>query len=184
MERQIFHTYGIPEFIVSDNGSQFRANNLNAFFTSLGITHIYTACYSPQANASERVNRSLIAGIRAYLKSDHAKWDEHLSAISCALRNSCHQAINISPYHALFGFDMVTHGSTYALLRNLKLLEEPSYPLSREDSLQLIRKEIQKHINTAYEQNKHYYNLRTRSQSFTVGQEVLRRNFVQSNATF
>lgn len=67
MEKQIFHTYGVPEVIVSDNGTQFRANNLNALFTSLGIQHVYTALYSPQANASERVNRSVISGIRSYL---------------------------------------------------------------------------------------------------------------------
>lgn len=181
LQKQIFHTYGVPEFIVSDNGSQFKANDINAFFTSLGITHMYTAFYSPQSNASERVNRSLIAGIRAYLKSDHTRWDENLSAISCALRNSVHSALKISPYHALFGFDMITHGSTYALLKNLKLLDEPSYTLSRDDSLQIIRRDLQKHIKKAYEHNRDYYNLRTRPQSFQVGQEVWRRNFVQSN---
>lgn len=181
LQKNIFHCYGVPEIIVSDNGSQFKANDLNAFFTSLGIAHRYTALYSPQANASERVNRSLIAGIRAYLKEDHTRWDENLTAISCALRNSCHQAINTSPYHALFGFDMITHGSTYALLRNLKLLDEPSFKLVRDDNLQLIRKDIQKHIKKAYENNQRHYNLRTRHQSFQIGQEVLRRNFVQSS---
>lgn len=77
--------------------------NLNAYFTSMGIKHVYTALYSPQSNASERVNRSIIAGIRAYLKADHTKWDNNLSAISCALRNT-------SPYHALFGFNMTPMG--------------------------------------------------------------------------
>lgn len=90
LQKQIFHVYGVPETIISDNGSQFRANDLNAFFTSLGINHVYTALYSPQSNASERVNRSLIAGIKSYLKYDHREWDAHLSAISCALRNSYH----------------------------------------------------------------------------------------------
>lgn len=88
---QIFHIYGVPEFIVSDNGSQFRANDFKAFLTRLGIKHIYTALYSPQSNASERVNRSIIAGIRAFLKKDQRMWDKHISAISCALRNSLHQ---------------------------------------------------------------------------------------------
>lgn len=134
--------YGVPEVIFSDNRTQFKANDLNAFFTSLGVQHVYTAYYSPQANASERVNRSVISGIRSYLKKGHTVWDEHLSAISCALWNSCHQAIKISPYHALFGFDMVTHGKSYALLRNLQLLEEPLYPLNRDDYFAKIYKDI------------------------------------------
>lgn len=181
LQKHIFHVYGVPETIVSDNGSQFRSNNLNVFLTSYGIQHIYTALYSPQSNASERVNRSLIAGIRAYLKKDHHLWDGNLSFISCALRNSYHQAIKCSPYHALFGFDMVTHGTSYELLRKLKLLNEPTSELSRDDKLQQIRHNIRKHIQDAYGINKHQYNLRTRPVNFHIGQEVFRRNFAQSN---
>ena len=115
------------------------------------------------------------------MKNDHTHWDEKLSFISCALRNTHHQSINTSPYHALFGLDMVTHGSTYAVLRRLKILDEPSYKLSHDDNLQLIRQELQKSMKKAYEQNQYYYNLRTRPQAFQVGQQVYRRNFAQSS---
>ena len=80
---------------------------------------------------------------------DHRLWDDKLSAISCALRNSFHQSINWSSFHALFGFNMITHGSTYTLLRNLKLLDEPVAALSRDDNLQIIRKDLQKYIKEA-----------------------------------
>lgn len=181
MEKQIFHTYGVPEFVVSDNGTQFKAHDFNAFLTRYGITHTYTAYYSPQSNASERVNRSLIAGIRAYLSKDHTLWDQHLSAISCALRNSHHQSIGMSPYHALFGFNMITHGSSYQLLKRLNLLDEPCATLPRDDHMQVIRQDLKVHIKEAYEQSKHRYDLRTRNENFSVGQQVFRRNFAQSN---
>lgn len=126
LEKQLFHIYGVPEIITSDNGSQFKSHDLKAFFTTYGITHNYTAYYSPQANASERVNRSLIAGIRAYLKQDHRLWDEKFSQISCALRHSHHQSIHSSPYRTLSGFEMITHASSYDLLRNLQQLSEPN----------------------------------------------------------
>ncbi|XP_065356194.1 uncharacterized protein LOC135950587 [Calliphora vicina] len=76
---------------------------------------------------------------------------------------------------------MITHGSSYALLRNLKLLDEPVASVSREDNLQLIRKDLQKYLKRAYKQNQQIYNLRTRPETFHEGQEVLRRNFVQSS---
>lgn len=181
LEKDIFHVFGVPEVIISDNGSQFRANELNAFFTTYGVQHIYTAFYSPQSNASERVNRSLIAAIRAYLKGDQREWDLKLSFISCALRNSCHQTINCSPYLGVFGFDMITHGSKYKLMKNLELLNEPSVQLSRDDKLHLIREDLKRYIKVAYDKNQAHYNLRTRPQSYNVGQEVFRRNFGQSN---
>ncbi|XP_073813857.1 uncharacterized protein [Musca autumnalis] len=128
-QKPIFHLYGVPECIVSDNGSQFRSNELNAFLTELGIKHIYTALYSPQSNASERVNRSLIAGIRAFLKHDHKQWDNNLSSISCALRNAYHQTIDSSPYHALYGFNMITHGSSYELLNQVQQHKTMNCPI-------------------------------------------------------
>lgn len=181
LKNQIFFVYGVPEIIVSDNGSQFKSNDFEAFLTEHGIKHLCTALYSPQSNASERVNRSLIAAIRAYLKSDHREWDNNISAISCALRNSIHQALQCSPYHALFGFDMITHGSAYELLRNLQLLDEPNTRLSRDDELSLVRTKLKENMSKAYEQNSKQYNLRSKPVSFRVGQEVFRRNFAQSN---
>lgn len=181
LETHIFHVYGVPEYVVSDNGSQFKANEFNAFLTTYGITHTYTAYYSPQANASERVNRSLISGIRAFLKQDHKSWDENLSSICCALRNACHQSLKVSPYHAVFGFNMITHGTSYSLLRNFQLLDEPCAIMSRDDRLQTLRHDLRKQIRQAYETNKDRYNLRTRMPNFKVGDVIYRRNFAQSS---
>lgn len=182
MESQIFHMYGVPECVVSDNGTQFRANDFNAFLTSYGVKHIYTALYSPQSNASERVNRSIIAGIRAYIKKDHQKWDETISAISCALRNAYHETIRTSPYHSLYGIDMITHGSSYQLLRNLQLLDEPRFSLGKDDTLHLQHIDMRKFIQDAHNRTSKQYNLRCKPQSFQIGQEVFRRNFAQSSA--
>lgn len=182
LEKNIFHLYGVPEIMISDNGSQFRSNEFNAFLTKYGIQHLYTALYSPQSNASERVNRSIIAAIRAYLKKDHREWDVNISAISCALRNSAHSAIGISPYHALYGFDMVTHSSTYKLLKNIYSLGESDVNIKRDDKLAILRENVGSNMKKAYDLNVKQYNLRARPVNFVVGQEVFRRNFAQSNA--
>lgn len=128
------------------------------------------------------MNRSIIAGIRAFLKTDQRLWDEQLSAISCALRNSLHQSIKCSPYFATFGFNMITHGDSYKLLRNIQLLNEHTSPLPREDQLALLRGELRQNIAKAYDINRSQYNLRSRPINFSVGQIVFRRNFAQSNA--
>ncbi|KAM8702878.1 hypothetical protein ACLKA7_005213 [Drosophila subpalustris] len=133
------------------------------------------------SNASERVNRSLVAGIRAFLEGNHSEWDAHIHAISCALRNATHQSIGCSPYHALYGFDMMTHGTQYELLHKLGMLNESENVLHRDDLLKLLRKQLRDNIAVAHEQQSKQYNLRTREISYKVGQEVFRRNFAQSN---
>jgi len=50
-------TYGVPETIVSDNGSQFRAVGFKKLIQQYGVTHVLTAVHALEANASERGNK-------------------------------------------------------------------------------------------------------------------------------
>ncbi|XP_070141639.1 uncharacterized protein [Drosophila kikkawai] len=138
MQQELLHTFGFPETIVSDNGSQFKAEAFQKFLRKYQISHTLTAAYSPQANASERVNRSVIAAIRSYVRGDQKDWDEQLSSICCALRSAVHSAIGTTPYYMVFGQHFLSSGSSYKLLRSLGCLEDRSTMLTREDSLEVV----------------------------------------------
>lgn len=60
------------------------------------------------------------------------------------------------------------------------MLNEPTTILSNDDRLQLMRQDIRKYIKTAFDANRHNYDLRSRARDFAVGQMVYRRNFAQS----
>lgn len=137
--------------------------------------------HSPQANSSERVNRSVISAIKAYVRPDQKDWDEKLSHIACALRSTIHTAIGTSPYFMAFGQHMVINGSTYQMLRKLGALEDRSFSFNREDSLEIVRTKAIQNMRKQHERNERQYNLRAREVSYKVGQEVYRRNFSQSN---
>lgn len=122
LRKRIFHTYGTPEIIHSDNGRQFISQEFQDFLINYNIKHMRTAAYSPQSNASERVNQTVLAGIRASLNSDHREWDSQITEIECAIRSAVQQSIGTSPYMVLFGQQMFTSGCDYALARKLKSL--------------------------------------------------------------
>ena len=82
----------------------------------------------------------------------------------------------------VFGQQMMCHGKDYQLLRNLNMLTEGKVELKTEDRFQLIRYDILKRMNDAYNKNARAYNLRGRARSFEIGDEVVRRNFGLSNA--
>lgn len=142
---------------------------------------MYTAVHSPQANASERVNRSIIAGIKSYIHPDQKNWDELLSSISCSLRSSRHSATGTSPYYLAFGQNMITNGTTYSLLRRLEMLEDRGVRFDQHDSREIISRNAAENAEKQFCRNAKTYNLRSREVSYIIGQEVYRRNFKQSN---
>jgi len=86
LRQEVFNKFGVPVLLHSDNGKQFVSKQFLEFLTEYGVKHIRTAVDSPQSNAAERVNQSVLNVIRAYLEDDHRDWDLYLSEIECALR--------------------------------------------------------------------------------------------------
>lgn len=182
LSEHVFPVYGTPNVLLSDNGKQFKNKVFNKFLNDRGVTHVYTALYSPQANASERVNRSVICGIRTYLGKDQTVWDRNIPEIAESLRSSYHQTIGCSPYFALFGQQMATHGHDYVVFRQLHSLEGET--VDRSDRLCMIRKQITDNVAKAFADSSKRYNLRSNSSNhFKEGDVVYRRNFCQSDAT-
>jgi len=175
LESELFMTYGVAETVVSDNGFQFRVVGFKNLMQRYGVSHVLTAVHAPQ-----RVNRSVISGIRAYVRSDQKDWDENLSRMSCALRSSVHSSIGTSPYYMVYGQHMVTSGATYSLLRKLNLLDDRFVLFNRPDSFEVVHTEAKKRMQKMHVENEKRYNLRSKVVSFKAGQEVFRRNFKQS----
>ncbi|GFX33273.1 retrovirus-related Pol polyprotein from transposon 17.6 [Trichonephila clavipes] len=52
--------FGAPIKLISDNGPQFISDIFENLSERLGIRHVKTVVYRPQANRTERVNRDLV----------------------------------------------------------------------------------------------------------------------------
>lgn len=180
---EIFSLFSVPQIIHSDNGVQFVGKEFQGLIKEFGINHIKTAYYSPQSNASERVNRSIVAAIRAYLAEKHTVWDKHLPEISSALRNSIHESTGYSPHFLLFGYHKIVHGNDYKLLHELNMIDEGSLDwMSVSDRLQVVHAEVKKNLALAYKKYSERYNLRTRVRSLNIGQTVFVKQHPVSDA--
>lgn len=119
LEPLVFNCFGVPEIIHSDNEQQFHSRVFQDFLKKYGVTHISTGTHHPQANAVERVNRTVLQRIRSLINDNHKEWDKDLSKIECSLRTQKHTATGLTPYFCVFGHEMVLHASAYEILRKL-----------------------------------------------------------------
>ncbi|GFV67466.1 transposon Tf2-11 polyprotein [Trichonephila clavipes] len=76
-ENYIFR-YGAPFSLISDNGPQFISDVFEHLSHRLDIKHMKTVTYRPQANLTERVNRTLVQMIACFVEENPDNWDRFL----------------------------------------------------------------------------------------------------------
>jgi len=92
---------GLPDEILTDNGSHFTGRIFTDELKKLNISHIRTAPYSPSSNGmAERAVRTVKETLKAVsLESGRSKnWDEHSQKIAMFYNASRHSATGVSPF--------------------------------------------------------------------------------------
>ncbi|GFW54134.1 hypothetical protein TNCV_4372081 [Trichonephila clavipes] len=74
--------------LVSDNGSEFIFDIFEHLSERLGIRHVKTVVYRPQANRTEPVNCDLEQMIENYANEQHDTWDQFLREFAYAIRTA------------------------------------------------------------------------------------------------
>lgn len=174
VESIVFQLFGVPEVVLTDNGTQFVSKPFQELLTKYHVTHWRTPSYHPQINDSERVNRVLTTAIRATIKKDHKEWSNNIQAIASAIRNSVHEATKYTPYFVMFGRNMISDGREYRHLRDTSEETGNLGPNEREK----LYTEIRENIKKAFEKHSKYYNLRSNAScpKYVLGETVLKRN--------
>ncbi|CAM4965247.1 unnamed protein product [Rotaria socialis] len=102
---EVICRYGIPTYILSDNGPQFVSQLFKDVCDSLGIKRKFTANYHPQTNMTERVNRTLKAQIAIYAQNHPGLWDKEIQKLAFAIRTSINETTGETPAYLNFGRD-------------------------------------------------------------------------------
>ena len=95
--REILTRWGVPEYVLSDRGSQFVSDVFEETCQRWNLKHKLTTSYHPQTNLTERVNRTLKTMIASYVESQHKNWDQHLHEFRFALNSSVQESIGVTP---------------------------------------------------------------------------------------
>ena len=104
--RSIFSTHGLPEQIVSDNGSGFTSSEFEEFLSHNGIKHIRTSPYHPSSNGlAERA----VQIFKSSVKKLEGPMKERISKFLFKYRVTPQTTTGISPAELLMGRRLRTH---------------------------------------------------------------------------
>ncbi|GFW41780.1 retrovirus-related Pol polyprotein from transposon 17.6 [Trichonephila clavipes] len=100
--------FGAPIKLISDNGPQFISDIFENLSERLGIRHVKTVVYRPQANRTERVNRDLVQMIANYVNEQHDTWDQFLREFAYAIRTAVNETTGKTPAELFLGRKLIT----------------------------------------------------------------------------
>ena len=91
----VVHRYSVPHNIITDNSTNFTADEVKLWCKNMGIKLDYASVYHPQTNGQvERANGLIMSGIKPRLvrslKESNTHWVEELDSVlwSCGPRRS------------------------------------------------------------------------------------------------
>ena len=96
----VFSRVGLPQEILSDQGSNFMSNLMKEVLSYIQIQYLTTSQYHPQCDGMlERFHATIMRkGCPA-----RKEWDQWLPFVLFAARNAVHSATGFSPFELLFG---------------------------------------------------------------------------------
>ena len=110
--------HGVPERLLSDNGTHFTAKIVCDFCTNAGVRKIFSTPYHPQGNSVvESFMRTLKKALATLVSEDGTDWDLFLPAVALAYNSTPHLGTRYSPY-------FLEHGRE-PLLPVQRYLDEP-----------------------------------------------------------
>ena len=100
----LFSRVGIPEEILTDQGSNFMSALLQEVYQLLGVSRIRTTPYHPQTDGLvERFNGTLKAMMKKFTSKTKKDWDEYLPYLLFAYREAPQESTGFSPFELLYG---------------------------------------------------------------------------------
>ncbi|XP_052117555.1 uncharacterized protein LOC127747557 [Arachis duranensis] len=108
MWRQVITRFGIPEVVISDNGTQFIDKKFTEFLNGLGIRQRFSSVEHPQTNGQvESANKIILSGLKKRLDNKKGAWANELASVLWSYRTTEQSSTKETPFRLTYGLDAV-----------------------------------------------------------------------------
>lgn len=177
---RIICRHGMPESILTDQGSNFLSSCMKEVYRLLKIRKIQTSPYHPQSNGQlERSHRGLAEYLRNFVQKDPLEWCQWIPYAMFVYNTTPHTTTHFTPHELVYGFAAVIPTSLSATPQTCYNYE--NYAAELKARLQHSHSIARKHILVSKEKSKILYDKNTTIITFHVGELVLLRNEARKN---
>ena len=173
----IFARVGIPQEILTDQGSNFMSNLLSELYRLMQIKPIRTSPYHPETDVLvERFNGTLKAMLRKAAVGEGKDWDKLLPFVLFAYQEVPQASTGFSPFELVYGRQV--RGPLDILKETWKTSKRStesvvSYVLDVQEKLARMSELVVDNLKEAQKQQKRWYDSNARMREFKDGDQVL-----------
>ena len=174
---KIFSRVGIPQEILTDQGTNFMSQLLKEVYRLLRIDGVRTSPYHPQTDGLvERFNQTLKNMLRRTALHEGKDWDKLLPYLLFAYREVPQTSTGFSPFELLFG--RAVRGPLDVLKESWEGGEQSdqsvvSYVLTMREKLDTMSQLVQENLTKSQQYQKNWYDKSARKREFEPGEKVL-----------
>ena len=101
---QFFLHYGFPQYLLSDQGTNFKSQLIAELCNLIGTKKLFTSVYHPQTDGStERMNRTLLGMLGTLRNNQKHDWKSHVAPLVHAYNATRHESTGFAPAFLMFG---------------------------------------------------------------------------------
>nr|AAR87221.1 retrotransposon protein, putative, unclassified [Oryza sativa Japonica Group] len=186
--RGITAWFGVPNRIITDNGTQFTSELFGDYCEDMGIKLCFASPAHPRSNGQvERANAEILKGLKTktfnILKKHGDSWIEELPAVLWANRTTPSRATGETPFFLVYGAEAVLPSELTLRSPRATMYCEADQDQLRRDDLDYLEERRRRAVLRAarYQQSlRRYHQRHVRARSLCVDDLVLRR--VQTRA--
>ena len=174
---KLFARVGVPQEILTDQGSNFTSQLLAEIYRLLHVHAIRTSPYHPQTDGLvERFNQTLKNMIRRTTTKEGKDWDKMIPYLLFAYREVPQASTGFSPFELLYGREVrgpldVLRDQWEARQRSDESVV--SYVLKMRERLQEMSDVVRENLAVSQAMQKKWYDHKARFREFNVGDQVL-----------
>lgn len=164
---------GIPEVILTDQGSAFMSTLFKNVCKIFKIKRLWSTAWHPQSNGSlERFHREFKEYFRHFIAKDQSNWDEFVDLSIWSHNTAVHTATGFTPFFLFHGREPNVPSSFYKQISPRPLYALDEYVPRLLHNIQQTNAIAREHLIHRKEVYKKQYDKHTNVQFFDVGDEV------------